>query len=57
MNVICLITFTGIILLIKQTVVWPSAGAGLTVFKVSAINSCGKQNTACFFVKTCKTCT
>ena len=57
MNIIYLISFTGIILLIEQTLVWPSAGAGLTIFKVSAKNSCGKQNTACFFVKTCKTCT
>ena len=45
------------IVLIKQTLVWPSAGTGLTVFKVSAINSCGGQATACFFVSTCKTCT
>ena len=44
------------IVLIKQTLVWPSAAAGLTVFKLSAVNSCGGQATACFFV-TGRTCT
>ena len=32
---------------------WQSAAAGLTIFKVSAINSCGGQATACFFVIGC----
>ena len=40
----------------QQTLEWPEASPGSTIFKVTATNSCGGQATACFIVNYCETC-